>query len=122
MVMFLQLVLTIAVNPKLLNLSRTLLKNSELEFVSSMFKARQFNDTVAGLTIFIDKKTDDGVFTEHQAYFRGGRKQPLTESDINKKYDANLNYSKISEEEKNNLNVFIDSIFEKPDFSKIIIK
>ena len=61
-VMILQLILTVAVNPKLLNLSRGLLKNSQLEFVSSMFKARQFNDTVEGLTIFIDKKTDDGVF------------------------------------------------------------
>ena len=34
----------------------------------------------------------------------------------------NVEKGKISEEEKNNLNVFIDSIFEKPDFSKILIK
>ena len=67
-------------------------------------------------------ETEEGTFTEHQTCFRGGRKQPLTEDDINKKYDANLNFSKISEEEKNNLNVFIDTIFEKPDFSKILIK
>ena len=80
------------------------------------------NEYPKNYTATIICKTEDGVFTEHQAYFRGGRKQPLTENDINKKYDANLNYSKISEEEKNNLNVFIDSIFEKPDFSKILIK
>ena len=67
-------------------------------------------------------ETEDGTFTEHQACFRGGRKQPLTEDDMNKKYEANLKFSKISEEEKNNLNVFIDTIFEKPDFSKILIK
>ena len=80
------------------------------------------NEYPKNYTATIICKTEDGVFTEHQAYFRGGTKQPLTENDINKKYDANLNYSKISEEEKNNLNVFIDSIFEKPDFSKILIK
>ena len=62
LVMFLQLILTSAVNPTLLNESRILLKNSKLEFVSSMFKEKQFNDTVEGLTIFIEKKTDDQVF------------------------------------------------------------
>ncbi len=62
LVMFLQLVLTIAVNPTLLNISRTLLKNSELAFVSSMFKEKQFNDVVEGLTIFIEKKTGDQIF------------------------------------------------------------
>ena len=62
LVMFLQLILASVVNPTLLNESRILLKNSKLEFVSSMFKEKQFNDTVEGLTIFIEKKTDDQVF------------------------------------------------------------
>ena len=62
LVMFLQLILTSAVNPTLLNESRILLKNSKLEFVSSMFKEKQFNDTVEGLTIFIEKKTDDQIY------------------------------------------------------------
>jgi len=62
LVMFLQLTLTVAVNPTLLNISRTLIKNSQLKFVSSMFKEKQFNDTVEGLTIFIEKKTDDKTY------------------------------------------------------------
>jgi lipopolysaccharide export system permease protein len=62
LVMFLQLILTIAVNPTLLNISRTLIKNSQLKFVSSMFKEKQFNDTVEGLTIFIEKKTNDKTY------------------------------------------------------------
>ena len=62
LVMFLQLILTSVINPTLLNSSRTLLKNSKLEFVSSMFKEKQFNDTVEGLTIFIENKTDDQVY------------------------------------------------------------
>ena len=61
-VMFVQLVLTSTINPTLLNESRTLLKNSKLEFVSSMFKEKQFNDTVEGLTIFIEEKTPDQTY------------------------------------------------------------
>ena len=47
--MFVQILLTSAINPNLLNLSRTILKNSKLKFVPSLFKERTFNDTVEGL-------------------------------------------------------------------------
>ena len=46
-------------NPKLLNISRSLLKNSELQFVPSLLKQKQFNDTVKGLTIFVEQKEND---------------------------------------------------------------
>ena len=62
LVMFLQLFMTTLINPTLLNLSRTLLKNSELKFVSSMFKEKQFNDTVEGLTIFVNKRNQNKIF------------------------------------------------------------
>jgi len=61
-VMFLQLIFTTIINPKLLNLSRSILKNSELQFIPSMLKEKQFNDTVKGLTIFVDKKDDNKTF------------------------------------------------------------
>jgi 2-methylcitrate dehydratase PrpD len=64
-------------------------------------------------------KTSNNEFTEHQPCFRGGVKEPLTKDDIDKKYNANLNYSKISEENKKNLNDFIETLFNRPDFSKI---
>ena len=64
-------------------------------------------------------KTSDNEFSEHQPCFRGGIREPLTKDDIDKKYNANLNYSKISEENKKNLNNFIETLFDKPDFSKI---
>ena len=64
-------------------------------------------------------KTSENEFTEHQPCFRGGIKEPLTKDDIDKKYNANLNYSKISEENKKSLNNFIETLFTKPDFSKI---
>jgi len=56
LVMFLQIFLTTVINPNLLNLSRSVLKNSELKFIPSLFKERTFNDTVRGLTIFVDKR------------------------------------------------------------------
>ena len=62
LVMFIQLILTTIINPTLLNLSRSIIKNSDLKFISSMFKEREFNDTVEGLTIFIDKKNDDETY------------------------------------------------------------
>ena len=64
-------------------------------------------------------KTSDSEFIEHQPCFRGGIREPLTKDDIDKKYNANLNYSKISEENKKNLNNFIETLFDRPDFSKI---
>ena len=64
-------------------------------------------------------KTSENEFNEHQPCFRGGIREPLTKDDIDKKYNANLNYSKISEENKKNLNDFIETLFDRPDFSKI---
>ena len=61
-IMLLQLILTSIINPKLLNLSRSLLKNSELQFIPSLLKEKQFNDTVKGLTIFVEKKNIDNRY------------------------------------------------------------
>jgi lipopolysaccharide export system permease protein len=60
--MLLQLIFTSIINPKLLNLSRSLLKNSELQFIPSLLKEKQFNDTVKGLTIFVEKKNIDNRY------------------------------------------------------------
>jgi len=56
LIMFLQLIMAAIINPEILNYSRALLKNSELQFVSSLLKEKQFNDAVKGLTIFVDKQ------------------------------------------------------------------
>jgi len=61
-VMALQLFMSNAINPETLNFSRSLLKNSQLQFVPSLLKERQFNDTVKGLTIFVNKKNIDGKY------------------------------------------------------------
>ena len=62
LVMLLQLLLTNIFNPTLLNFSRTLLKNSQLQFIPSLLKEKQFNDAVEGLTIFIEKKDENQIY------------------------------------------------------------
>ncbi len=62
-IMFIQLILTSVFNPTLLNISRSLLKNSELQFVPSLLKEKQFNDTVEDLTIFVGKKEENQIYT-----------------------------------------------------------
>jgi len=67
-IMFLQLVLTSIINPTLLNLSRSVLKSSELQFIPSLMKEKEFNDTVEGLTIFVDKKDSNKIY--HNIFIR----------------------------------------------------
>ena len=62
LVMLLQLIMANLINPESLNFSRKIIKNSQLDFVPSLLKERQFNDTVKGLTIFVDKKNVDGKY------------------------------------------------------------
>mgnify|MGYP006095365011 CR=1 FL=1 len=62
-IMLFQLLLTIFFNPTLLNYSRTLLKDSQLQFVPSLLKKKQFNDAVEGLTIFVGDKNKNKIYT-----------------------------------------------------------
>ena len=62
LIMFFQLIMSSIINPETLNFSRSLIKNSELQFVPSLLKERTFNDTVKGLTVFVDKKNPNGVY------------------------------------------------------------
>ena len=50
----------------MLNHSRSLKKSSDINFVSGTIKTNQFNDTVEGLTIFVEEKDKNGEF---QKYF-----------------------------------------------------
>ena len=62
LVMLMQLLMSVVINPETLNISRTLLKNSQLQFVGSLLKEKQFNDTLKGLTVFVEKKNNDGTY------------------------------------------------------------
>ena len=61
-IMILQLLMYSFVTPLTLNKSRTLLKNSQLQFVPSLLKEKQFNDTVKGLTIFVEDRNNEGYY------------------------------------------------------------
>ena len=56
LVMLVLLLMTSFITPKTLNFSRSLLKNSQLQFIPSLLKEKQFNDTIKHLTIFVEKK------------------------------------------------------------------
>ena len=62
LIMFIQLFLSSFITPETLNYSRSLIKNSQLQFVPSLLKEKEFNDTVEGLTIFVGKKTDSKYY------------------------------------------------------------
>jgi len=65
-------------------------------------------------------ETVDGQIIEaKQPCFRGGKKQPLTKKDFDTKFEKNLKYAKLNDQQVKNVEEFTHSIFENPDFSKI---
>ena len=61
-IMIVQLIFTSLVNPTMLGFSRNVIKNSEMQFVPTLMKEKQFNDSVEGVTIFIEKKIQNGKY------------------------------------------------------------
>ena len=62
MLMIIQLMLSSFINPTSLNYGRSLVKNSQLQFIPSLLIEKQFNDTVKGLTIFVDERKENGDY------------------------------------------------------------
>jgi len=60
-VTLIQLFLAAFINPNVLNYSRSLIKASNLDLVSSTIRANEFNDTVEGLTMYVEEKDDLGI-------------------------------------------------------------
>ena len=57
----LQLLLTIIIVPETQNLSRSLIRTSNVDFLDSFVKPKKFNDNIKGLTIYAEKKFDNGI-------------------------------------------------------------
>lgn len=55
-----QLLLSLAVSPSSLNFARSILKSSSITLFPSLVKEKKFNDTVKGLTVFVEKKKPNG--------------------------------------------------------------
>jgi len=81
-IMMLQLFLTSLVNPTMLNLSRSIIKNSELQFIPTLMKEKQFNDSVDDLTIFIEEKIENkkykNIFIRDEGKLFAGEKASST--------------------------------------------
>jgi len=56
----LQILLNLFVVPKSLDLGRSFIRQSTIDFFPSLLKTKQFNDTISSLTIFIENKKDNG--------------------------------------------------------------
>ena len=61
LVMFLQLLLTIIIVPETQNLSRSLIRTSNVDFFESFVKPKKFNDNINGLTIYAEEKNNKGI-------------------------------------------------------------
>ena len=57
-----QILMGTLITPETLNHSRAIIKDSKIQFVPSLLKEKQFNDTVEELTIFVNKKNSDGTY------------------------------------------------------------
>jgi len=59
--LILQLVLNFLVVPKTQDLARSYIRDSNIDYLPSLIKSKQFIDTVSDLTIFVEKKEDNGI-------------------------------------------------------------
>jgi lipopolysaccharide export system permease protein len=62
--MFFQLLIGSIFSPMSQFKARSLIKNSEIDFFTSLIKEGKFINVVQGLTIFINKKNDDGSYSD----------------------------------------------------------
>ena len=60
-VTIIQLLITIYFVPQTQNLSRSLIKASNVDFLDSFVKPRKFNDNINGLTIYAEEKYNNGI-------------------------------------------------------------
>ncbi len=58
--MILQILLTTLIVPSFQNYSRSLIRDSNIDFFESFIKPKKFNDNIRSLTIYADEKSEDG--------------------------------------------------------------
>ena len=78
-VMFLQIIIGSIISPSSQLKAREFLKNSNMDFLPNLIKQGKFIDTVSGLTIFINEKTDKNSFKN--IYIQEGNILDLTSDD-----------------------------------------
>ena len=78
-VMIIQIIIGSFISPTSQLKARTFLKNSNMDFLPNLIKQGKFIDTVSGLTIFINEKTDKNSFKN--IYIQEGNILDLTSDD-----------------------------------------
>ena len=78
-VMLLQIMIGSIISPSSQLKAREFLKNSNMDFLPNLIKQGKFIDTVSGLTIFINEKTDNNSFKN--IYIQEGNILDLTSDD-----------------------------------------
>ncbi len=78
-IMFLQIFIGSIISPSSQFKAREFLKNSNMDFLPNLIKQGKFIDTVSGLTIFINEKTDQNSFKN--VYIQEGNILDLTSRD-----------------------------------------
>ena len=61
LVTLIQLIVTIFIVPETQNISRSLIRTSNVDFLDSFIKPQKFNDNINGLTIYAEEKLDNGT-------------------------------------------------------------
>ena len=61
LLMIFQIIFTSLLVPRSQELSRSLMKNSNVDFFENFIKPKKFNDSIRDFTIFVGSKTDDGL-------------------------------------------------------------
>ena len=127
--LILQLVLNFLVVPKTQDLARSYIRDSNIDYLPSLIKSKQFIDTVSDLTIFVEKKEDNGILKNIflKEYDRGKNETQIisAKSGIilrkNNKYSLLLFNGKVIDLKENRTTIFSFGKFEI-DLSKYSTK
>ncbi len=120
-VTLIQLFLAAFINPNVLNYSRSLIKASGLDLISSTIKTNEFNDTLEGLTMYVEEKNELGIMKN--VFIRDDARK-LTAIENQEKTDSLTIFARkgwLNSETKNSLILENGVIHSEKQFDKIQI-
>ena len=118
-----QLIMSSAISPQALYMSRGIIKNSDLSFFPSLVKEKKFNDTVKGLTIFVESKKNNNL---KNIFLRDDSDSPRSSTIIAKSgyvikkggYDFLILFDGIIQKEKEKKHKYEDDTISTINFTK----
>ena len=74
-IMLIQMFLTAYIVPSTQEMARSLIRTSEVNFFENFIKPKKFNDTIKGITIYVENKLEDGslenIYLEKNSFNQG---------------------------------------------------